>query len=118
MVGVIKILASSVVEEGGQVAFSFPGSEGRPLEAFCVRHQGTPYAYLNICPHWGVALDMEDGGFWASKTTHLLCKNHGALFRPDDGFCESGPCFGASLMALPAEEREGQILVYGPKEEP
>lgn len=32
---------------------------------------------------------------------HLLCGTHGALFRPQDGYCVSGPCVGDSLEPVP-----------------
>jgi nitrite reductase/ring-hydroxylating ferredoxin subunit len=34
---------------------------------------------------------------------------HGALFRPEDGFCVSGPCAGESLKQLKLELRDGAV---------
>jgi nitrite reductase/ring-hydroxylating ferredoxin subunit len=31
---------------------------------------------------------------------YLLCANHGALFRVEDGFCLRGPCHGQSLKQV------------------
>jgi nitrite reductase/ring-hydroxylating ferredoxin subunit len=31
---------------------------------------------------------------------YLLCANHGALFRVEDGFCFRGPCRGQSLKKV------------------
>jgi len=60
-------------------------------------------AYLNLCPHWSVDLDMGDERFYAEDIDRIYCKNHGALFRVDDGVCDFGPCLGKSLVACRVE---------------
>ena len=35
---------------------------------------------------------------------HLLCHAHGAIYRPSDGLCVSGPCVGASLLRIEATQ--------------
>lgn len=77
--------------------------KGRPAEAFLLRHETGLFAYLNVCPHFALDLDMGDGRFYAADVDRIYCKNHGALFRVADGLCEQGPCLGRSLEALSVE---------------
>ncbi len=35
----------------------------------------------------------------------LACRNHGALFAVEDGFCVAGPCAGESLEPIAVEPR-------------
>jgi len=71
---------------------------GRDAEGFVLRHEGALYAYLNECPHWSVELDLGDGHFFDPAIGRIYCKNHGALFHPENGVCETGPCLGRSLV--------------------
>jgi nitrite reductase/ring-hydroxylating ferredoxin subunit len=59
------------------------------------------FAYRNSCPHTGVTLEWIPNRFFDGENTFLQCSTHGALFRPDDGFCVAGPCVGKSLDKLP-----------------
>ncbi len=43
---------------------------------------------------------------------YLLCHQHGALYRLDDGRCIAGPCAGENLAALPVRE-DGDALEIG-----
>jgi nitrite reductase/ring-hydroxylating ferredoxin subunit len=43
--------------------------------------------------------------------TQILCANHSALFRIDDGLCVHGPCEGRSLVAIPIEVVDGDIVI-------
>lgn len=72
----------------------------RLREAFLLRHAGELHCYLNECPHWAVELDLGDGHFYDPELDRIYCKNHGALFLPDSGSCETGPCLGRSLVRL------------------
>lgn len=56
--------------------------------------------YVNSCPHIGSPLDWAPDRFIAPDGFHLLCATHGALFRPQDGYCVSGPCAGDSLARV------------------
>lgn len=88
--------AGFVVERGGQ-----------RVGILAVRHGGRVYAYLNQCPHTGAPLDVTPGQFLDFTRTLVLCANHGALFRIDDGFCLHGPCAGKALSPLAVEEIDG-----------
>ena len=110
----VHTIPSDEIPERGQVLFTFTDSEGHEVQAFCVRCAGRVYAYVNSCPHWRVGLDLDDGQVWDTARRYLECRNHGALFRAEDGYCESGPCFGGSLLAVPLEESAGEIRLYLP----
>jgi nitrite reductase/ring-hydroxylating ferredoxin subunit len=68
-------------------------------------------AYANVCRHRALPLDlgasspMSDDGRW------LLCHQHGALYRPDDGACIAGPCAGARLAAVSVREEDGALVI-------
>jgi nitrite reductase/ring-hydroxylating ferredoxin subunit len=80
----------------------------RARQAFVGCVEGTWRAWANVCRHRQVALDFNappqrgdvrlaplgEDGF------HLVCHSHGALYRPDDGTCISGPCPDARLHAI------------------
>ncbi len=66
--------------------------------------------YVNRCPHARAPLDWVGGKFFDPSGKYLRCALHGALFRPEDGHCLSGPCAGDDLRAFPIEV-EGQHVV-------
>lgn len=105
-----EVKVENVLElaEGQSRVFSVPW-QGQSREAFVLRHQGELRVYLNECPHWSVELDLGDGHFYDPALDRIYCKNHGALFRADDGVCETGPCFGRALVSLDSR-REGSDL--------
>jgi nitrite reductase/ring-hydroxylating ferredoxin subunit len=78
---------------------------------FAIRLADCARIYVNACPHLGVPLDWLPGRFLSEDGTVLVCATHGAMFRPEDGLCLSGPCRGDSLTAVPCEVRDGAIYV-------
>ncbi len=68
-------------------------------------------AFLNLCPHAGLPLNLNDANVLASDNFHLICKNHAALFDPCSGLCVSGPCFGKSLKKLDLKNNNGKIYI-------
>ncbi len=85
---------------------------GRKREAFVLRYGDAFYAYLNECPHWAVELDLGDGHFYDADIDKLYCKNHGAVFSPVTGQCESGPCLGRSLDRFEAKLDGEDVIVH------
>ena len=75
-------------------------SDGNEVEIFIVNWQGTPRAYVNACAHMQLALDWRAGLFFDNTNQYLICSTHGALFRPEDGYCISGPCAGLALQSI------------------
>ena len=63
---------------------------------------GGARAYRNVCPHVPIPLD-RGGEPLLTEEGFLACRNHGALFAVEDGFCVVGPCAGESLEAIPVE---------------
>lgn len=57
-------------------------------------------AFRNDCPHAHLPLDLIPGRVMARDGRHLLCANHGALFRTSDGMCVRGPCRGRRLTRV------------------
>jgi nitrite reductase/ring-hydroxylating ferredoxin subunit len=89
--------------------------EGHALPLLLLRWHGRrPLAYLNLCPHMAVPLDRGGSGLFDRGRRHLLCTTHGALFRPEDGVCVSGPCAGDRLDPLEVVEFFGQLQVFLP----
>jgi nitrite reductase/ring-hydroxylating ferredoxin subunit len=74
---------------------------GQLIEGIVVHWQGHWYGYRNVCPHTGVNLDWLPDQFFDLQQRYLHCSLHGALFKPDNGYCVHGPCASESLAALP-----------------
>lgn len=80
-------------------------------QAFVVRHDGRPRAYLNKCSHVPVELDWMPGRFFDDSGLYLVCATHGAVYDAADGRCAGGPCAGRGLRALECREADGQVWV-------
>lgn len=58
-------------------------------------------AHTNECRHLAVPLDDRDpGGLRGPPGRHPDCAVHGALNRPEDSLCITGPCRGSHLRGL------------------
>lgn len=68
-------------------------------------------AFENRCRHLPLPLDYGDGQFMDPSGQWLTCQTHGAMYEPTTGKCVEGPCRGASLRALPLEEKEGRLFI-------
>jgi nitrite reductase/ring-hydroxylating ferredoxin subunit len=73
--------------------------------------EGGVLAYRNACPHMGVRLSPDPRRLLTREGDRLICFGHGALFRPEDGFCVSGPCAGAALTPVPVRVEAGRIVL-------
>lgn len=99
------ICPSSVLVDGGDgVRFATPRGE-----AFVVRYRSQVRAYLNLCRHRPMPLDMNDSRFFSLDGHHLVCSTHGAHFRADNGLCVLGPCPGQKLEPVAVIERDGSV---------
>lgn len=83
--------------------------DGRPTQVMAIRRGDAVHVYVNSCPHIGAPLDMRAGRFLNAEKSHILCANHGALFRIEDGACVHGPCAGESLQAVAVAVRHGRV---------
>ncbi len=107
------ICSSSELPESAARAFEC-GSGDWPFRGFVLRRSGRVFAYANICPHRWHMLDMVPGHFLVDGGRFIRCASHGALFVPETGETVAGPCVGKRLLALPATEQNGRILVFAP----
>jgi nitrite reductase/ring-hydroxylating ferredoxin subunit len=79
------------------------------IAVFVLRHGGAIHAYVNRCPHQGTSLEILPDRFFDALGRHLICRTHGALFRPEDGFCVAGPCAGKNLTPASIRVADGTI---------
>lgn len=107
----VRVVADATrIAEGGSARFRIV-LDGVERDAFAVRWHGGWYAYVNSCRHQSRALDYGDGRFLDGDA--LVCRHHGARYRPDDGTCVDGPCAGASLTRLALESRGDELWCVG-----
>lgn len=87
-----------------------PDARGRAT-VVVVRQGQQAYAYHNICPHYGQSrLGWKKDAFLNGDKSRLICAAHGALFRIEDGYCETGPCLGDALARVRVRISDGRIL--------
>ena len=116
----VRVCASGELVDGGEgrrVAASFAGGDA---VVFFVRYGGEVYGYLNRCAHVPMELDWVEGQFFDAEGRFLMCSTHGATYAPDTGRCVGGPCRGARLRAVRAEERDapgGRAVFWLPDDE-
>ena len=102
----------AVDDIGNGRAKEFSFRSGNELYDIFVQNQdGNIYAYVNICPHAGTPLNMEEGRFMEKSGKYLMCHTHGALFQLDNGLCVAGPCNGAKLQAVAISVINGSVVV-------
>ena len=98
------------VPDGGSNGFA-AHCRGEPVRFMILRRNDQAFLYVNRCPHAGLPLDFRPGRFLDLAKTHILCTNHGAVFRIEDGFCIAGPCAGESLRLRETEVRNGTVYL-------
>lgn len=109
----MQLVSKVAPEEGRSIRFRI-SLEGKEVQAFAVRHEGAIRAYVNVCTHRALPLDLGEGGFFSESGRTLRCKAHGARFDPATGACVGGLCpEGTALTALRVEEREGALYFLG-----
>ena len=105
------VLDSAVLENGGTgIRFPLP-SLGEFATGFVIRFEGKPYAYVNQCAHVSVELDWNEGEFFTAQQDYLLCATHGAMYRPDNGYCVLGPCKGKRLKPIEVTEQNQKVVI-------
>ena len=98
------------IKERGAREFSFR-SDDDIYDIFIQKSDGGIHAYVNVCPHAGTPLNMDEGRFMEKTGVYLMSHTHGALFPLHDGLCVAGPCNGSSLQAVDIKVEKGNILV-------
>lgn len=87
------------------IAFRKPRKDGAgTVSGILVATPDGARAYRNVCPHVPIPLD-RGGEPLLTEEGFLACRNHGALFAVEDGFCVAGPCAGESLEPVGVEPR-------------
>jgi nitrite reductase/ring-hydroxylating ferredoxin subunit len=102
--------AGQLAEQGRGVRFALERA-GTLQQAFVVRFEGEPRAFLNQCGHVPVELDWQEGEFFDHSRLYLICATHGALYHPASGQCVGGRCAGRGLIPVPVVERDGHIYL-------
>ena len=94
-----------------------PGSKGfmfrqgdQMFMGFVVRLGHSAVGYIDRCPHAGMPLAMMPDRFLTREGDLILCSSHGALFRPGDGLCVSGPCVGRGLWPWRVIVTDGAVI--------
>jgi nitrite reductase/ring-hydroxylating ferredoxin subunit len=106
----IFICEAAAVEEGGKGVRFLVTAGGEDTTGFVVRYNGAPYAYLNRCAHVPIELDWAEGVFFETSGLYLMCSTHGAIYAPETGRCEGGPCRGGRLRSIMLVERDGKLF--------
>jgi nitrite reductase/ring-hydroxylating ferredoxin subunit len=94
--------------------FELDLGEQQAYRLFVVRKGDVLAAYRNRCPHTGAPLEWLPDQFLDADDSFIECAIHGALFRPEDGYCLRGPCVGASLERLDLEVVSGRVELILP----
>ena len=106
----IPICDASALEERGK-GVRFPVTAGsEDASGFVVRFNGVVRGYLNRCAHVPMELDWNEGDFFESSGLYLICATHGAVYAPETGRCEGGPCRGRSLRRIEITEKDNQVF--------
>ena len=106
----IRVPGAARLPHGKSHTFTFERGK-LPEEGFVLCWEDGLYAFANSCPHWSVDLDYGMNDFYDASLQRIVCKNHGALFHPQTGFCEWGPCTGHSLERFELESEGDDVVV-------
>ena len=106
----VSICEASLLTDGGK-GIRFPVTAGgEDASGFVVRYKGKVHAYLNRCAHVSIELDWNEGDFFESSGSYLMCSTHGAMYVPDTGRCAGGPCRGGRLRPIIVTEHDNQVF--------
>ena len=98
----VRVPGAVKLSHGETAVFTWPTPHGN-MEGFVIRHIESLHAYENKCKHLPIPLDYGDGDFWFAAIERIVCKTHGATYQADTGYCDDGPCEGASLTRFDLE---------------
>jgi nitrite reductase/ring-hydroxylating ferredoxin subunit len=100
---------------------------GRTRSVLVGTARGQVIAWANACLHQPLPLDVAHDPEWVEAgvraapmdddRVHLLCHSHGAIYRPADGYCVSGPCEGQTLVRFTVTHADGTLGIAPPAEE-
>ena len=101
--------AAALIDGGKGVRFPVMAG-GYATTGFVVRFKGRVFGYLNRCAHVPIELDWAEGEFFESSGLFLMCSTHGAIYAPESGRCEGGPCRGGRLRQIAVSEVDSQVF--------
>jgi nitrite reductase/ring-hydroxylating ferredoxin subunit len=94
------------------MAKEFLFGEGRLAFRLLVLRSGARvFGYVNCCPHFSIPLNVEPDRFILFEHERIYCSTHCAMFRFEDGYCEDGPCAGASLEPVALDVNEDGVRI-------
>jgi nitrite reductase/ring-hydroxylating ferredoxin subunit len=99
--------SNELVDSGQAVPFNVV-YEGESCVAFAIRFEGQVYAYLNRCTHIAMEMDYQPNHFFDDSGQWLVCATHGAMYSPNSGQCQGGPCRGG-LVNIQVSEYNGMV---------
>jgi nitrite reductase/ring-hydroxylating ferredoxin subunit len=91
--------------------FLFTVRDGFDLEeAILLELADGVVALKNYCPHWtDVRLDTGSGA--ELRNGELVCTKHGATFEKGSGYCNYGPCEGATIEEVEVTVEDGVVYL-------
>ncbi len=91
--------------EGGLAVGFDVNYQHETMRAFAIRFEGKVHAFLNRCSHVPMDLDLQPNRIFDDTGQWLICATHGAMYHPETGECEGGPCRGG-LIRVNTKETE------------
>ncbi|KRX10397.1 Rieske [2Fe-2S] iron-sulfur domain [Pseudocohnilembus persalinus] len=107
------VCQSSDIKEGQIFPFEIEDSNGEKYPILLVRHKGKVFAVGGVCTYDGKT-QLKDGICFENK---LYCPLHGCAYNIHNGQTELAPAMD-DLPRFFAEEKNGKVVVYAPKEVP
>jgi nitrite reductase/ring-hydroxylating ferredoxin subunit len=105
-----RIASLDEVPDDGTLLFRFR-DDGDTTEAILTRlDDGTVVAFENYCPHW-VDVRLDKGSGATVRNGELVCQKHGATFEKASGYCDFGPCQGATLATVDVAVDDGAVYL-------
>lgn len=100
------------VPDGEAREFTF-GTGLNTFRMFVVRRGNQCLAYVNLCPHYSLPLNVRDNEFLTRDGAKIMCRRHLAIFSIEDGLCVEGACTGSSLEAVPVSVDGSGVMMIG-----
>jgi len=106
-----RIVDVEEIPDEGDVLFTISEVDGDATrEGILLTLNDDVVAYENYCQHWtDVRLDSGDGA--AFRNGEIVCEKHGAYFETDSGYCNFGPCKGATLEVVDVAVADGGVYL-------
>ncbi|MFB6131131.1 MAG: Rieske (2Fe-2S) protein [Salinigranum sp.] len=86
---------------------------GEEREAILVRTDDGVVSWLNYCQHL-THIRLDKGSGATMRDGEIVCRNHGAYFEADTGYCNFGPCEGAYLSDVEVAVDDGAVYLADP----